>query len=60
MNNENYWLQFMKSGRIEDYLLYSEEYSKKWSGPKPGNEAKNPYAGISDINRNDLKDGAYR
>lgn len=25
MNNENYWKQFMTSGRVQDYLTYARE-----------------------------------
>lgn len=34
MNDENYWKQFMASGRVEDYLAYAGRTSSKKEGYK--------------------------
>lgn len=38
MNDENYWKQFMTSGRVEDYLTYACETEQK--------KEEYPYAGF--------------
>lgn len=35
MEEENYWKQFMASGRIEDYLAYAEETKERDLGEYP-------------------------
>ena len=33
MNDENYWKQFIKSGRVQDYLAYAGESRQKKEAP---------------------------
>lgn len=55
MKEISYWDQFMKSGKVEDYLKFKNET----------NEEKNPKgdtvsAGFYDRNRDDNQGSAYR
>ena len=34
MNDENYWKQFVKSGRVQDYLAYAKESGQKKEAPE--------------------------
>lgn len=34
MNDENYWKQFIKSGRVQDYLAYAGESRRKKEAPE--------------------------
>ena len=34
MNDENYWKQFMRSGRVQDYLAYAGEIRQKKEAPE--------------------------
>lgn len=44
MNNENYWEQFMASGRVGDYLNYV--CGTEGSFSKESSEGEYPYAGF--------------
>lgn len=59
MKNENYWDQFMQSGRIEDYLHFREE-SGRVREEESGNVTKgeNPNAGFYHRNGDGFEDGA--
>lgn len=60
MNDENYWKQFMRSGRVQDYLAYAGEIRQKKEAPGESgvsnageeyahegkNEGEYPYAGF--------------
>lgn len=43
MNDENYWKQFMKSGRVEDYLTYA--CSREMPQKRNQISGEYPYAG---------------
>ena len=58
MNDENYWQQFMASGKVEDYLRYAclkeaKEASKETLG-------ENPYAGLVFRDRDGVEPDSYR
>lgn len=55
MKEISYWDQFMKSGKVEDYLLFKNKTQEE-ENPK-GETAS---AGFYECNRNDHQDGAYR
>lgn len=60
MKEQNYWEQFINSGKIEDYLSFKS--MKKESDTSGGGTSvgDNPYAGVCEVNRNGNKDSAYR
>ncbi len=69
MNDENYWKQFVKSGRVQDYLAYAKESGQKkegvsCAGKAHAREGKNvgeyPYAGFYYGNGNGVEPDAYR
>ncbi len=75
MQTSNYWNQFEKTGRIEDYLAYvqkqeegmtAEHLSQNDSalqgsaGNSGGQMGDNPYAGIRERNGNHIEADAYR
>lgn len=58
MNDENYWQQFMASGKVEDYLRYARlkeanETSKETLG-------EDPYAGLVFRDRDGVEPDSYR
>lgn len=55
MKEISYWDQFMKSGKVEDYLLFKNE-TKEEKNPK----GEVTGAGFYDRNRNDHQGSAYR
>ena len=55
MKEISYWDQFMKSGKVEDYLKFKNE-TKEEKNPK-GDAVS---AGFYDRNRNDNRGSAYR
>lgn len=63
MKEQNYWNQFLSTGNIDDYLNFkNKEFEEKNSecGKNIADVGDNPYAGICEIDRNGVKDGAYR
>ena len=52
MNNENYWKQFVKSGKIEDYLVYAGCIFAEACEIKENIPGDNPYAGDVFCDRN--------
>lgn len=68
MKNENYWDQFMQSGRIDDYLHFKEEGGRLWeedmfSGQEESadmTKGENPNAGFYHRDGDGFKDGACR
>lgn len=60
MKEINYWQQFLKSGRIEDYLTYKDTFRQSERVTNSGNSGAESYAGVHRDNGNDIKDGAYR
>ena len=74
MNDENYWKQFVKSGRVQDYLAYAKESGQKKEAPEKedvflagkghAHEGKNmgeyPYAGFYYGDGNGVEPDAYR
>lgn len=55
MKEISYWDQFMKSGKVEDYLKFKSE-TKEEKNPKGDTVS----AGFYDRNRNDNRGSAYR
>lgn len=55
MKESGYWDRFMKSGKVEDYLLFKNT-TKEEENPK----GETTSAGFYERNRNDHQDGAYR
>lgn len=55
MKELSYWDQFMKSGKVEDYLMFKNE-TKEEKNPK----GEVTGAGFYDRNRNDHQGSAYR
>ena len=55
MKEINYWNQFMKSGKVEDYLLFKSE-NKEEKNPK----GEVTGAGFYKRNRDDYQGSAYR
>lgn len=60
MKELNYWQQFLNTGRIEDYLKFRETQGENSSAREGAVMGENPYAGICEVNRDSVKDGAYR
>ncbi len=61
MSTESYWQQFASSGKIEDYLAYSQSLREHQEGCGiTQQEGERPYAGNDYGNRNDFKSDAYR
>lgn len=68
MQTSNYWKQFEKTGKIEDYLTYvqrqEEQAKSSYEGQATGSyreqTGEHPYAGIRDGNRNHTEADAYR
>lgn len=67
VNNEDYWKQFMASGKVEDYLSYSRHTADKEAAPKEeaglsGREryGEYPYAGFYNGDRNGDKPNSCR
>lgn len=56
MKETNYWEQFLNSGSVEAYLQFRENDE----GKQPKDMGVNPYAGVSERNRNDTENGACR
>ena len=55
MKEISYWNQFMKSGKVEDYLLFKNE-TKEEKNPK----GEVTGAGFYERNRDDYQGSAYR
>ena len=67
MNQEDYWKQFMASGRVEDYLSYAclaaDEKAVPGENADPGGRTKTgeyPYAGFCYGDRNGDKPASCR
>lgn len=61
MNAENYWKQFVCSGKVEDYLDYARvREGQERNGRQQEQKGDRPYAGNDYGNRNDFKSDAYR
>ena len=62
MKATNDWQQFMNTGSVEAYLSYRTECEKCKERLKEDfrNVGVGAYAGISERNRHDSKNGAYR
>ncbi|MBQ7924742.1 MAG: hypothetical protein IJ335_00425 [Lachnospiraceae bacterium] len=60
MQTLNYWEQFEKSGRIEDYLNYTSQREAQQQGTHCEQTGEHPYAGICERNRNHTETDAYR
>lgn len=75
MQTSNYWNQFEKTGRIEDYLAYVQKQEEGMTaehllqndsalrgiaGNSGGQMGDNPYAGIRERNGNYIEADAYR
>lgn len=62
MNEENYWQKFTNSGRIQDYLSYTNNKSQtdNTNSRQVESEGDNPYAGVHNGNGNNFKSDAYR
>lgn len=67
MNNENYWKQFMASGRIDDYLAYvgrmgqeKESLLRDLQRTAEGAQGEHPYAGFMYGNRNGAEPDSCR
>ena len=53
MSAENYWEQFLSTGKIDDYLAYRNTEESK--GRPDGDEGVTEGAGTSQFYRNDFK-----
>lgn len=56
------WNQFLRTGRVEDYLQYVSQHSDTLNS-KTGNSnwgGENSHAGFDTGNRYDIETGAYR
>ena len=53
MRAENYWKQFLSTGKIDDYLAYRN--TEEIQGRPDGDEGVTGSAGTSQIYRNDFK-----
>ena len=60
MQTLNYWEQFEKSGRIEDYLNYIQQHGEQKSTACCKQTGDYPYAGVRECNRNHIETDAYR
>ena len=60
MQTLNYWEQFARTGRVEDYLSYVQNVREEQRTEPGGETGVNPYAGIHMCDRNDIEAGAYR
>lgn len=65
MNGENYWKQFMASGRVEDYLTYAGKRTERGSLEKDeripeGAVGEYPYAGCMFCDRDGAEPGTCR
>lgn len=60
MQTLNYWEQFEKSGRIEDYLNYVQRQDEQMHTSGCEQTGEYPYAGIRERNRNHIETDAYR
>lgn len=62
MNDIKYWEQFSNTGRIEDYLTYtnSAKVVSEENLRQVKNEGDSPYAGASYRDGDDFKPDAYR
>ena len=60
MQTLNYWEQFARTGRVEDYLSYVHNVQEGQKTEAGGEIGVNPYAGIHMCNRNDIETDAYR
>ena len=59
---DEYWDIFMSTGRVEDYLLYSDhrQGAGKEQYGQPCQAGEDPHAGIYMCNRNHTETDAYR
>ncbi len=60
MQTLNYWKQFEKSGKIEDYLTYVKNQEEGNAPASREQTGENPYAGIRNSNGNHTEANAYR
>ena len=62
MKLTNYWNEFTKTGRIQDYLSYIDQQNNHIVDNRQQMEdlGVNPYAGNYMCNRNSTETGAYR
>lgn len=58
MKESNYWEQFLRSGKIEDYLFFKE--NEMIPEDTRGRAGDRPYAGFCDRDGDNTESGAYR
>ena len=60
MGEVNCWKKFISSGKVEDYLTYSNYHDVSYEEEPNVRAGANPYAGINNCNRNNNETNAYR
>ena len=56
MKETNYWQQFLRTGRVEDYL----SYLKQKPNNEPVHKGEDSGAGSTQCYRTDIKSGTFR
>lgn len=60
MKEQNYWQEFINTGKIEDYLSFKGMQRETGAAKSDASLGDNPYAGVCEVNRDGFEDGAYR